>query len=136
MIGMEWKLYRKSDLLLTLICLFLCPPDSTTRRNCQIKVNQTCILLLGVIPTFERLLLPLLLFGLDEVEDGGSDEKIGESSDDQAESPDVLLLHSTTRTTRTPPMITTSSGPMLRLARISGLKIAGRLEGPAIVTLN
>ena len=39
-------------------------------------------------------MLPLLLLGLDDVKHGGPDEKVGEGCHDEAERPDVLLLHS------------------------------------------
>jgi hypothetical protein len=38
--------------------------------------------------------LSLLLFRLDDVEDGGADQQVGECGDDEAEGSYVLLLHS------------------------------------------
>ena len=62
---------------------------------CQWSKRRLFVVAIQVL-TFESLLLPLLLLRLDGVEDGGPDEKISESSDDQAEGPHVLLLHPTT----------------------------------------
>ena len=93
------------------------------------------VVLAFLLPTFESLLLSLLLLRLDGVEDGRPDEKIGESSDDQAEGPHVLLLHPTTRQAPRPARTTTAAAAAsATTAETSGATSVSAAAAAAVLT--